>query len=471
MGQEENVYEDCSSAYRKSKTCAEQAEVSEIVNLCSRFVSLWGSPCRSIEYNLPVMLKRLFKQTDIPSEYQSNFHHLYFDIAWFGVLSGSAVNFLNVYATRIGATGFQIGLIGAMSAAVSLFLAIPSSRWLQKRSTRKAIFWTSVFYRAGFFLFIFLPLLLNESQQIFAIIIITFVMAIPLTPLGVGFNALFAEAVPNEYRAHVAGIRNVMFALMFMLTSVVSGTILDRLPFPVGYQIIFSIGAFGAAMSSYHIYFIRPLQMDLHPPPSQPAPDSASQASPPRNVSSVLRLDIWRTRFKNVLLTFFAFHIAQYLPVPIFPIYNVRVLQLTDNNLGIGTACFYLSVLIGSTQLRRFAHKIGNRNLTGWSVALMAVYPFLLSMSTQVWHFYGLSLIGGLGFAMVSGAYANYMLEHIPPDDRPSHLAWYNVILNAAILIGSMAGPIIGDSLGLSQALMLIAALRFLSGLAILKWG
>ena len=101
----------------------------------------------------------------------------------------------------------------------------------------------------------------------------------------------------------------------------------------------------------------------------------------------------------------------------------------------------------------------------------MAVYPFLLSLSTQVWHFYGLSLIGGLNFAMVSGTYANYMLEHIPADDRPSHLAWYNIILNAAILIGSLVGPVIADQLGIFNALMLIAALRFLSGLSILKWG
>jgi MFS family permease len=397
---------------------------------------------------------------------------LYFDIAWFGVLSGSAVNFLNVYATRIGATGFQIGLIGAMSAIVSLFLAIPSGRWLGKQTpNKKAVFWASIYYRAGFFLFIFLPLVLNESQQIIAIILLTFIMAIPLTPLGVGFNALFAEAVPNEFRAHVAGVRNVMFALMFMITSVISGTLLDRLPFPLGYQIVFAIGAFGAALSSYHLYFVKPFRKDVGPHLSQPEPASTVRAPSPRNILSILRLDIWKTRFKNILLTFFAFHFAQYLAVPVFPIYNVRVLELNDNHLGIGTACFYFTVLIGSTQLRKFAHRIGNKNLTGWSVALLAVYPFLLSISTEVWHFYGLSLIGGLNFAMVSGSYANYMLEHIPASDRPSHLAWYNIILNAAILIGSLVGPIIGEAIGLSQTLLLIAALRFLSGLFILKWG
>ena len=92
------------------------------------------------------MLNKIFQQNAIPNQYRANFLHLYLDIAWFGVLSGSTVNFLNVYATRIGATGLQIGLIGAMSAVVSLLLAIPAGIWLQKRNINHAIFWTSVFF-------------------------------------------------------------------------------------------------------------------------------------------------------------------------------------------------------------------------------------------------------------------------------------------------------------------------------------
>jgi MFS family permease len=168
---------------------------------------------------------------------------------------------------------------------------------------------------------------------------------------------------------------------------------------------------------------------------------------------------------------FFAFHLTQFLALPIFPLYNVHILKLTDDHIGIGTACFYLTVLLSSTQLRNIAHRIGNKRLTGWSVSGLALYPLMLAFSTQVWHFYGLSLIGGIVFGMVSGAYANYMLEHIPAHDRPPHLAWYNVILNAAILIGSLAGPAISDAIGLFGALILVAALRFLAGLAILKWG
>ena len=67
--------------------------------------------------------------------------------------------------------------------------------------------------------------------------------------------------------------------------------------------------------------------------------------------------------------------------------------------------------------------------------------------------------------------YANYLLEKIPASDRPAHLAWYSLILNAAVLIGSLAGPALASHIGLSTALILFAVLRLLSGLVILKWG
>jgi hypothetical protein len=70
----------------------------------------WGTENQNIiRFAMLAIFSRIFKHNDIPKEYRSNFLHFYLDIGWFGVLSGSAVNFINVYATRLGATGFQIG--------------------------------------------------------------------------------------------------------------------------------------------------------------------------------------------------------------------------------------------------------------------------------------------------------------------------------------------------------------------------
>lgn len=417
------------------------------------------------------MLTRLFHQSEIPREYRSNFLHLYLDIGWFGILSGSAINFLAIYAARLGASALQIGMIGAASAVVNLMIAIPAGRWVEKRNTGLAVFWSSVFYRLGYALWIPLPWLFNAHGQIWAIIILTFLMAIPLTPLGVGFNALFAEAVPNEYRAHVAGMRNVVLSIAFMLSSLVSGYILKSVAFPAGYQIVFGIGFLGAAMSSLHLFYVRPLKKDCAPLPPDPLPVPVKDSVSPRGLVSSLRLDILRGPFRKVLVVMLFFHLSHYIVSPIYPLYNVNVLHLNDDHIGIGTALFYLTVLIGSTWLNRLVGRMGHRRVTGWGMIGMAMYPFILGLSHQVWHFYVVSLIGGFTWGLAGGAYANYLLERIPDHDRPAHLAWYNIALNAAILASSFAGPFVADSLGLVYALMLFALIRVAAGYIVLRWG
>jgi MFS family permease len=413
----------------------------------------------------------IFLQSDIPKRYRSNFSHLYLDIAWFGVLSGTSINFLNIYATRLGASGLQIGLLTAMSAIVPLFLAIPAGHWIERQNTGRAVFWSSILFRVGYALWIPLPWLFNSQGQIWALIILAFLMAIPLTPLGVGFNALFAEAVPDQYRAHVAGTRNMTFAIAYMLTSFGIGYLLQHSHFPTGYQIMFGIGAFGAAMSSYHIYHVKPLQEESPTPQSGLQPASEKEASTPWSITSLLRLDIWKTRFRNVLIALFLFHLAHFLTGPIYPLYNVHILHLNDDNIGNGTAFYYFTVLIASTQLRRAVHRFGHKKVTAWGVAGMAAYPIMLAFAKNVMQFYALSFLGGFLWALVSGAYANYLLENIPPNDRPRHLAWYNIILNSAILISSLLGPAIAGVTGLVYALLIFGVLRILAGLAILKWG
>jgi MFS family permease len=417
-------------------------------------------------------IRRFFFPPSIPSEYRSNFIHLYLDIGWFGILSGSSVNFLSVYATRLGATGFQIGLLSSMAAAVSLMLAIPAGRWLETQTINVAVFRSSVWYRLGYLLWVPLPWLFDKQAQVWALIVIALLMAIPLTPLSVGFNALFASAVPPPWRGHVAAVRNAAFAIAFMLSSLVSGYLLEHLPFPAGYQIVFGIGFLGAALSSLQLYFIRPIQAVALTLPPRPQPASVKRAlSPRQQLQTAIRFDIWSTPFRNTLLVFFGFHLAQYLALPLFPLFQVRQLHLADDQIGIGTALFYLTVLLGSTRLNEMIRNFGYRTVTGISVAGLAMYALLLALSRGPTDFYWTSVLGGLNYAMLIGSYANYLLEEIPIEDRPAHLAWYNVILNASILTGSLTGPLISHAVGLGPALIVVAFLRFLSGLAILKWG
>jgi MFS family permease len=421
---------------------------------------------------------RISHTSKIPSEFRQNFLHLYMDMGWFGILSGSSIAFLSVYAARLGANPFQVGLMGAMPAVINLLFAIPANQWLQKRAIGKAVFWTSVFYRFGYLLLIPLPWIFANQQQIWVLVLLALLMGIPGTALAVGFNALFAEAVPATWRAHVAGMRNVILSVVYVITSALCGAILNNVAFPVGYQIVFGIGFLGAVMSSYHLYFVRPLSnsQDLSIDIIRKTSTFAGSKLGIRYWLSQLRqklisVEIWRTSFRRTLTVLLFFHIAQFLAIPLYPLYFVNVLHLNDQQIGIGSAAFYFTGLIGSMLLARISNKWGHHKVTSFGAVLTSLYPILLVFSKGYYQYLGISLIGGFGWAFVGGALVNYLLEKTPGNNWSVYLTWYNIILNTAILTGSILGPVLAGQVSLGTALLIIGMFRLFSGLAILKWG
>ncbi|MEK7786725.1 MAG: hypothetical protein AAB658_15045, partial [Chloroflexota bacterium] len=102
------------------------------------------------------------------SIHRSNFRNLYADIFWFGVLAGSVIAFLSVYAARIQATSFQISLLTGGPAVVNLLVSLPAARWLENRSLVKTTFNTAIWNRIGYWLLIPLPWLLPAAGQVWA---------------------------------------------------------------------------------------------------------------------------------------------------------------------------------------------------------------------------------------------------------------------------------------------------------------
>ncbi len=417
----------------------------------------------------------------VPAEYRSTFFHLYLDITWFGVLSGSSMAYIAIYAARLGGDGQQIGLINAAPAIVNLLFALPAGRWLAQRKTGSAVFWTSIYYRIFYLLWVPLPWLFASQSQIWAIIATTLLMSIPGTALSVGFNALFAEAVPPEWRGYVAGVRNAAFAVTTTLTSLLSGYLLVSLHFPVGYQVVFALGFLGAMMSSFHLWSVYrhtdsgQAGHGNGPPEALSAPGGLPISNKRARVrflnAEMLRFAVLKGPFGRLVMLLFFFHLAQYFPVAVFTIYLVDALHFSDQMIGIGSAVFYAVVFIGSTQLARWSSRYGNRVVTGVGATLMAFYPALLAITHGVGLFVVTSAVGGLAWSLAGGALYNYLLENVPPHDRPAHLAWYNLALNAAILIGSLVGPFVAGLTGLSISLFLFAVIRLFAGASILRWG
>ncbi len=413
----------------------------------------------------------------VPQECRSIFLHLFLDIAWFGILSGSTVAFLAVYATRMGASDQQIGFLSAAPALINLLFALPAGSWLSKRSLGRAVFWTSILQRLFYLVLVPLPVLLMPGAQVWVIILMTLVMTIPGTALVVGFNAQFGEVVPLEWRGYVAGIRNALLSVITTVFTLISGVILDWVAFPMGYQVVFAIGIIGAGMSSLHLYLLsRAISMHTTPTNGFDQPRSAAgkklavevRALYQRGVQS-LRLDAMRGPFRRIMMLLFGWHLAQFMTIPTITPFVVNQLHLPDQIIGLAGGLFNIMVFVGSLRLNSAASRFGNKAVTGAGVMGLSLFPILTSLGSG--GYLAANLVGGLAWAMAGGAIYNYILENVPADDRPAHIAWYSLVSNGAILIGSLLGPAIAENIGPALALVLFGIGRFLAGAAIMKWG
>ena len=422
----------------------------------------------------------------MPDDLRRHAPHFYGDIAWWGLLAGSTIAFLNVYAARLGANAFQIGLLTAGPAAVNLVFTLPAGRWLQQRPIGNSVLWSAVAARGVYFLYALLPLLLGPAAQIEVMIWATLLLTIPAVALAIGFNALFAAAVPLEWRGYIAGRRNALISLVYVLTSLVSGYILTNTPFEVGYTIVFGMGALGAAMSTYHLSRLRDIREKPADEPQRIRQliGDRGQAGGVRGGQGVgdrfsialraftrgnnlLRTEVLRGGFGLVILALFTFHAAQFMPAALFPLRWVDELHFSDQQISIGTAVFHTCVLLGSLQFDWLARRYGNHKLTVAGTALLSLYPLFIAFMPNLFYYILTSIVGGFAWALVGGALGNYLLEKVPAGDRPAYLAWYNLALNAAILVGVLFGPLMAHWFNLQVALVMSFALRLCGALFI----
>ncbi|OGO10065.1 MAG: hypothetical protein A2Y93_02685 [Chloroflexi bacterium RBG_13_68_17] len=419
--------------------------------------------------------------TDPGRRLRANAHHLYFDVLWYAVLAGSSIAFLGVYAARLGASELQVGLLTAGPAVVNLLISLPAGRWLEGKAMVRSVLWTAIAHRAAYAVLLVLPILMPAARQVHALVVLSALMSVPGTVLAIAFNALLADLVPPDLRAHVVGRRNALLAVALSGTSIACGLLLDQIGFPHNYQVVFALGFLGAALSSYHLGRLQsPLAESAAPSGARPMGDAARPGLVPagdavrpflglrlltrRRGRSLIRPDILRGRFGGLLGAYLVFYSVQYLPIPLFPLFWVDSLALSDGAISIGNALFYVGMLLASLFVRRVADRHGHQRMLAVSAMFYGAYPLLNGLGYGAEMLWVASAVGGWVTGFLSAGLLNRLMERVPVDDRPAHMALHNLVLNLGILTGSLLGPALAQAVGLRTALLVDAGLRFLAG-------
>ncbi len=421
-----------------------------------------------------------------PTDGQHNVRQLYFDIFWFGVASGSTLAFLPVYAARLGGSSLQVALLTAIPASVNLVLSLPAARWIEGRSLWRVAVWGLLINRPAYLAFILLPWMLRAQAQVWVLVALTGWMAISGSVHNIAFNAMFADIVRPELRAEVVGRRNALLAISMLLTSLLCGWILHQLAFPLNYQLVFTVGLIGMVLSTVYVARIRHSQPPVVPrlaaQPNSEGPLNAWSRPPARWASGLfrlpltpgrrmLRLDLLGGSFGLFILGYLMFYGFQATPIPVLPLFWVNGLHLSDATISVGNAIFQCTMLISSLALAPLSRGIGLRGPMVVSTLLNGAYPLINGLARGPGGFLLASVMGGAVWGTANPSLVTRLFDRVPREDRPAHMALFNLAVNLGGLGGSLLGPALAGGLGLREALWAAAGLRLVAGLFLWRWG
>jgi MFS family permease len=400
---------------------------------------------------------------------ERNFWFMYLE-AFFGPFTGIAGAFAGAYAIRLGASNTEIGLMSSIPPLLVILVSIPFGRILQN-SSRK-LWWALggiSLYRIGYMLFALAPWIQGSFLTPAAFFISMFALvAIPIQFFNIGNVGMMIDIVPDESRATVFTVRNVIGSLVSIGGVFLAGQWLSHKTFPGNYQGLFVITGLFAFMSLFCWLSIRYPQKEKKVEDVLPA--STQNRTFKGQVKELTRVFEGQPMFTRFTINTLLLNVGMWMVGPLYVLYTVRQLSASDAWIGTAGTLGSICSLVGWLAGRRLIHWWGDTLTHRRLVLLMGIYPILVGLSPS------LSLImvfGGLYNLFTPGfSLSNYnlWLKVLPQTRREDAAAIYNTIMSVGPFIFPLLGVSLATRFGISPTLIGCGALALLGSISFWVW-
>jgi Na+/melibiose symporter-like transporter len=384
---------------------------------------------------------------------RENFRYVQIDAIGIG-LASAAAPFLPVFLTRLGATTLQVSLLTVMPGVTGLFLALVVGRFLQSR--HNIVPWFSaarLLVISSYALTGIVPFIIPANYAITAILVIWAFATLPQTMVAIAFSVVMNAVAGPEGRYDLMSRRWSILGLTTAITVAIAGQILDRIDFPLDYQIVFLGLSLGGLISYY--FSSRITLPDIEPPPHK------SGLSLAQNLRAYIQLVSSERAFVSFAVKRFVYFSGVALAAPIFPIYFVRVVNASDAWIGFINTVQTALMLVGYYLWTRQSRRRGSRLVLLSTTLGMSLYPALVSMTSHVGMITLYAGMAGIFQAGLDLVFFDELMKTVPIQ----YSATFVSLAQSMQYLSSIAAPLMGTTLanqiGLSGALLVSAGLRF----------
>lgn len=382
------------------------------------------------------------------------------DTALQGLMMGGIFNFLSVFVVRLGASKLETSLLTSLPAIVMALASIPAGQVVQRQTNLvRYTNWVRVFHRGAILLIALLPFFVHDYLIFFILTIWTF-KAIFNALLESSWMGVIADVIPPQRRASVNGARWAILSVVTAISVAIFGVMLDRLPFPLNYQIVFLLSFVGGAAG---MGFFGRLQV---PDNVQPITATIQHT----RVGKQLRAYLYSLRvpaFVNYELTATVLRIGLNLPSALYSVYWIRELNASDLWIGWQSTTSKLALIAGYLVWGRVVSRKGYHSSLLLCTVCLGFYPVLTGLvKDQVW-LPLISIVQGFFVTGIDLSFFDTLLAVCPTDRRVSFIAVNTLLASLAIFIAPILGSILADWIDIrgvffvSAGIHIIAALLF----------
>jgi len=390
-------------------------------------IEIWGRVHRSFSH----LVTGGHWALELPEKTRQNLRWFWYDGLFSSASDNIIFTYMTLYVLALGATRAQIGIMSALSSLSATLLLLPGALLVERFNHRREI--TLLFgggiARLAILLIALIPFGLSGMAMALA------AMALSITRdafANLAFPAWLsfaADIIPMEGRGRYFGSRNFIMGIAGMLTLLLVGALITRLPQPEGYQLGMALAFVLGTASTFS--FSR-----LHDPAGQVAP----QKPPPLELRSLLRDLRLVPALPALIATAVVWNFFLNIPGPFFNVYLVVNLKASAAMVGITAITSTVSSLLVQRRLGRLADRWGAHRLQLISGLLIPILPLAWAFIRAPWHVILINIVSGALWGAYGLASFNLLLELTPQEGRARYSAMYQIFVTLAMAAGAAVG-------------------------------
>ena len=382
-----------------------------------------------------------------------NFRNVQIDSVGVG-LANAASPFLPVFLTRLGASSFEVGLLTAMPALTGLLLAIPIGQFLQNQ--RKIVPWFSVARLgvvAAYAATGLLAFLMRDRPLVLGILAIWALATIPQTMLSISFSVVMNAVAGPNHRFDLMTRRWSLMGFTTAITVFAIGQILDRLNFPINYQIVFISMSVGGLISFYYSSRIHLDDIQTH--------REGKRLRFKAQFKEYMQLVSKEQPFQAFVIKRFVFLTGQAMLIPILPLYLVRVVEASDSWIAAISMSQTAIVIIGYLIWVRSSRRNGTRPILIWNTLGSALFPMAVALTRDVGMITVLAGINGIFQAGLNLVFFDELMKTVPTEYSSTFVALAQGLQFFSSVLSPLVATAIGDAFGFWVALVISGGVQF----------